>query len=118
MAKMRIDIKTLKKIDKKFGSYEIGSVDENKIYFRFGYWNYIDSEELAKLLPAYLTVRAELVDEDSDCGALWVFNVIDDRFKREEIHNFKQEQKYKLVSWSLFGLAACIIYILLDKYIF
>ena len=118
MAKMRIDIKTLKKINKEFGPYEIGSDGQDKLYFRFGYWEYIESTKLAALLPAYLNVQAQLVDEDSDCGALWVYNVWDNRFKTEEKHNYKQEQKYKLVSWSLIGLAACVIYILLDKYIF
>ena len=117
MAKMRIDYKILKQIEKQIGDFQIGA-EKDKLYFRFGYWQHIDKDFFASFLPAYLSLEQFLVDDDSDCGPLYIYYVWDDRFRAMDKQEFKREQKYKMVGWSLIGLAICIIYILLDKYIF
>tara|TARA_R100000458_G_scaffold55593_1_gene59688 strand:+ start:357 stop:713 length:357 start_codon:yes stop_codon:yes gene_type:complete len=118
MAKMRIDYKILKKLKKEFGDFEVGAEYDGKLYFRFGYWNHIDKDLFKSMFPAYLSIEQFLVDDDSDCGPLYIYYVWDDRFRAMDKQEFKREQKYKMVGWSLIGLAICIIYILLDKYIF
>ena len=121
MAKMRIEYKILKKLKKTFGDFEIGAEHNGKLYFRFGYWNHIDKDLFKSMFPSYLSIEEFLVDEDDDCGPLYIYYVWDDRFTDNHYkwtNEFKQEQKYKLVGWSFIGLAICIIYILLDTYIF
>ena len=117
MAKMRIDYKILKQIEKQIGDFQIGA-EKDKLYFRFGYWQHIDKEFFASFLPAYLSIEEFIVDEDDDTGIAYIYYVWDDRFRQEEREHFKREQKYKLVEISLIGLGLSILYILLDQYIF
>lgn len=118
MAKMRIDYKILKKLKKEFGDFQVGSDESGKLYFRFGYWNHIDRHVFKSMFPAYLSIEQFLVEDDDDCGPCYIYYVWDDRFTQLDREHFRREQKYKVVGWSLIGLAICIIYILLDKYIF
>ena len=117
MAKMRIDYKILKQIEKDIGDYQIGA-EKDKLYFRFGYWQHIDKDLFASMLPAYLSIEQFIVDEDDDTGIAYIYYVWDDRFRKEEILKDKKERDFKLFGWSLLGLALCILYIVLDAYIF
>lgn len=82
---MRLDFKYFKRIKKQFGDYEIAASD-NSLQLRFGYWDSIDMEILSDILPAYFMVDEELVDDDSDCGPLYVYNIYhNDRYGYDKI---------------------------------
>jgi hypothetical protein len=82
---MRIDYKILKAIEEWYGSdnFEVGSdgvvMDgrgdfkyvEPHMTIRFGYWNMVDVDELAQLLPFRYEVIENLVDDDDECGPLY-----------------------------------------------
>jgi hypothetical protein len=76
MAKMRIEFKFFKKATKLYGStdIEIGTWRDS-ITIRFGYWRQVNLEDLQEIFPDYLTVREELIDEDSDCGPLYQYYI-------------------------------------------
>ena len=40
---MRLDIKTLKKVENEFGTFDISQIlgGSNDVYLRFGYWNQV-----------------------------------------------------------------------------
>ena len=78
---MRIGYKKFKEIKKWYGSsdFEIG-YESDGITLRFGYWSLVDLEELKKLLPDYLTITENLVDDDDDCGTLYNYKISDKRF--------------------------------------
>ena len=81
---MRIGYKKFKEIKKWYGSsdFEIG-YDKDGITLRFGYWSElssVDLDKLKKLLPDYLTITENLVDDDDDCGALYNYTISDKRF--------------------------------------
>ena len=71
----KIDFKTLSKIEKEFGSFEIGQVHGggNPIYLRFGYWNRVDVVKLQEILD----YRSNVIEEDyfdDDCG--WQYSYV------------------------------------------
>ena len=78
---MRLGYKKFKEIKKWYGSsdFEIG-YDTNALKIRFGDWNSVDLDGLKKIIPDYLTVTENLVDEDDDCGALYNYEISDKRF--------------------------------------
>jgi len=78
---MRIGYKKFKEIKKWYGSsdFEIG-YESDGITLRFGYWGTVDLEGLKKILPDYLTITENLVDDDDDCGALYNYTISDKRF--------------------------------------
>ncbi len=78
---MRLGYKKFKEIKKWYGSsdFEIG-YESNGLSIRVGYWRSIDLDELKKLLPDYLTVTENLVDDDDDCGRLYDYTISDKRF--------------------------------------
>lgn len=76
---MRLDFELLKDINDQLGSFQIGAQSQNVYTFRFGYWRKINVTLLQHLLPVYLSVEENLVDEDEDCGEL--FNYIITRNK-------------------------------------
>ena len=116
---MRIEVDKLVEIQNITDcQVEVGADENDVITLRFGYWNHIDKDLFKSMFPSYLSIEQFLVDDDSDCGPLYIYYVWDDRFTAMDKQEFKKEQKYKMVGWSLIGLAICIIYILLDKYIF
>ena len=79
---MRLGYKKFKEIKKWYGSsdFEIG-YDKDGLTIRFGYWRSIDIDGLKKILPFYLTITENLVDDDYDCGALYDYSISDKRFK-------------------------------------
>tara|TARA_R100000008_G_C3585973_1_gene172308 strand:- start:2606 stop:2893 length:288 start_codon:yes stop_codon:yes gene_type:complete len=79
---MRLEFKTLKKINKELGSFEI-SGDGKGLSFRFGYWSEIDMDTLQKILPYGWVIDEELVDDDDDCGRLYCYNIRKDVFDYE-----------------------------------
>ena len=71
---MRIDYNILKNIEEWYGSddFEVGDVNEKEaISIRFGYWSSVELTELQQLLPHYLKVIENEVDEDEDTGVLY-----------------------------------------------
>ena len=71
---MRIDFRILKNIEEWYGSedFEVGDVNEKEaISIRFGYWSSVELTELQQLLPHYLKVIENEVDEDEDTGVLY-----------------------------------------------
>jgi len=117
MAKMRIDYKILKELKQIFGDYQVGSEENGRLYFRFGYWQHIDKDLFASVFPAYLSIEQFIVDEDDDTGIAYIYYVWDDRNNKKKWKR-KKERDYKLFGWSMLGLVLCILYMLLDKYIF
>ena len=79
---MRLGYKKFKEIKKWYGSsdFEIG-YDKDGLTIRFGYWNLVDLDDLKKIIPDYLTVTENLVDDDDDCGELYYYSISDKRFK-------------------------------------
>jgi|7_EtaG_2_1085326.scaffolds.fasta_scaffold34563_3 hypothetical protein len=71
---MRLEFKYFKRIKKQFGDYEI-SAENNKLCLRFGYWDSIDMDILADILPDYFVIDEELVDDDDDCGPLYCYYI-------------------------------------------
>lgn len=78
---MRLGYKIFKEIKKWYGSsdFEIG-YESDGLTIRFGYWSTIDIEGLKNIIPDYLTITENLVDEDDDCGALYNYEISDKRF--------------------------------------
>ena len=78
---MRLGYKIFKEIKKWYGSsdFEIG-YESDGLTIRFGYWNLVDLDDLKKIIPDYLTVIENLVDEDDDCGRLYNYTISDKRF--------------------------------------
>ena len=78
---MRLGYKIFKKIKKWYGSsdFEIG-YESDGLTIRFGYWSTIDIEGLKNIIPDYLTITENLVDEDDDCGRLYNYTISDKRF--------------------------------------
>lgn len=73
---MRIDFTILRQIDKEFGPMEVGdSFRKDSITIRFGYWRKVDVEKLNKLVPYFMVVVEQLVDDDKECGELWDYRV-------------------------------------------
>ena len=70
---MRIEYKTLKKLKKEFGSYEIIPNDHG-LSLRFGYWQQVDVKKLEQLLPGQIHVE-EFWDHDEDCGYLYSYDL-------------------------------------------
>lgn len=72
----KIDFKTLEKINKEFGEFELGQVmgGSNSVYFRFGYWNRVDVNKLNEILGHLNEVREDDLDDD-DCGTLWSYKL-------------------------------------------
>ena len=73
---MRIGYKKFKEIRKWYGSsdFEIG-YDTDSLTLRFGYWKSIDLDGLKKILPHYLTITENIVDEDDDCRTLYNYTI-------------------------------------------
>jgi hypothetical protein len=73
---MRIGYKKFKEIKKWYGSsdFEIG-YDTDALTLRFGYWKKVDLEGLKEILPQYLTITENLVDDDEDCGELYNYTI-------------------------------------------
>ena len=78
---MRLGYNIFKKIKKWYGSsdFEIG-YESDGLTLRFGYWSTIDIEGLKNIIPDYLTITENLVDEDDDCGRLYNYTISDKRF--------------------------------------
>ena len=73
---MRIDFAILRQIDKEFGPMEVGNSSiKDSITLRFGYWRKVDVEKLNKLVPHFMLVVEQLVDDDPECGELWNYRV-------------------------------------------
>ena len=75
---MRIEIDKLVEIKKVVDcDVEVGGVDDNTISLRFGYWNMISEEHLAKVneILGHREIQLQLVDEDDECGELWNYLV-------------------------------------------
>ena len=77
---MRISYKKFSEIKKWFGSsdFEIG-YDKDGLTIRFGYWQIIDLDELKKILPDYLTVTENDVDECEFGSRLVNYTIADKR---------------------------------------
>ena len=77
---MRISYKKFSEIKKWFGSsdFEIG-YDKDGLTIRFGYWQIIDLDELKKILPGYLTVTENDVDECEFGSRLVNYTIADKR---------------------------------------
>ena len=77
---MRISYKKFSEIKKWFGSsdFEIG-YDKDGLTIRFGYWQIIDLDELKKILPDYLTVTENDVDECEFGSRLVNYSIADKR---------------------------------------
>ncbi len=88
---MKIDIKTLNKIQKEVGEFQIGAEahikkwnDERQLVtstlsLRFGYWQIIDTDKLVSILPKYVKLVEELVDEDEFGKPLVYYKLIENR---------------------------------------
>ena len=75
---MRIEIDKLVEIKKVVDcDVEVGGVDDNTISLRFGYWNNISENHLAKVneILGHREIQLQLVDEDDECGELWNYLV-------------------------------------------
>jgi len=75
---MRIEIDKLVEIKKVVDcDVEVGSVDDKTISLRFGYWNKISNDDLAKVneILGHREIQLQLVDEDDECGELWNYLV-------------------------------------------
>ena len=72
----KIDFKTLEKINKEFGEFELGQVwgGSNSVYFRFGYWQRVDVNKLNEILGHLNEVIEDDLDDD-DCGTLWSYKL-------------------------------------------
>ncbi len=77
---MRISYKKFSEIKKWFGSsdFEIG-YDKDGLTIRFGYWQIIDLDELKKILPGYLTVTENDVEECEFGSRLVNYTIADKR---------------------------------------
>ncbi len=71
-----IDIKTLKKIEAEFGSFDIKQVwgGTNDMYLRFGYWRRVNIGKLQELIGAGIRVVEDDIDDD-DCGTLYSYKL-------------------------------------------
>tara|TARA_B100000963_G_C22217351_1_gene490028 strand:+ start:227 stop:502 length:276 start_codon:yes stop_codon:yes gene_type:complete len=88
---MRIDIKTLNKIQKEIGEFQVGAEAHIKkwsdkhqlvtstLSLRFGYWQIIDTDKLISILPKYVKLVEELVDEDEFGKPLVYYKLIENR---------------------------------------
>ena len=75
---MRIEIDKLVEIKKVVDcDVEVGGVDDKTISLRFGYWNKISKDDLAKVneILGHREIQLQLVDEDDECGELWNYLV-------------------------------------------
>jgi len=73
---MRISIDDLIKINKELGEFEVGANSMDSLSLRFGYWKEIDLSKLNTILPEWMVIEKNLVDEDEDCGELYNYNII------------------------------------------
>jgi hypothetical protein len=72
---MRISIDDLIKINKELGEFEVGANSMDSLSLRFGYWKEIDLSKLNTILPEWMVIEKNLVDEDEDCGELYNYNI-------------------------------------------
>jgi len=72
----KIDFKTLSKVEKEFGNFEIGQVfgGGNDVYLRFGYWKRVDAVKLQEVIGSQANV-VEDDDYDDDCGWLYSYKL-------------------------------------------
>ena len=78
---MKISVDDLIKIKKELGEFEIGSNSRDSLYLKFGYWKEIDLSNLNTILPEWMVVEKNLVDENEDCGELYNYNITN-KYKR------------------------------------
>jgi len=92
---MKIDISTLKKIEEKFGQFEIGRVwgGGNHNYLRFGYWNSVNLGALQEIL-GHSVVVVEDDDYDDDCGWKYSYTLYD-KWEWDQIQERRKEQMEK-----------------------
>jgi hypothetical protein len=77
---MRLKIQTLSKIKlARFDSSDIEIGCSNSgLTLRFGYWKKLsdsDVEKVNDILPDYLHIVENLVDDDEDCGELYDYSI-------------------------------------------
>ena len=78
---MRISINHLILIEEKYGTFEIGSDEQDVLTLRFGYWRQVPVDNLQSMfrsltLNSNLIVEQNLVDEDEECGGeLWNYKL-------------------------------------------
>ena len=75
---MRIEIDKLVEIQKVVDcQVEVGADEKNVLTLRFGYWNKISENHLAKVneILGHREIQLQLVDEDDECGELWNYLV-------------------------------------------
>ncbi len=76
---MRLNLDFLEKIQSAMPdwSIEIGH-DDYGLTLRFGYWKKLsdsDVEKVNDLLPNYLHILENFVDDDEDCGELYDYSI-------------------------------------------
>lgn len=81
---MRLSIKTLKKIEKEFGEFDISQVlgGSNDVYLRFGYWESVDAYRLQEILGTSVVVEEDS-DFDDDCGYRYMYRLFDSMFYKK-----------------------------------
>jgi hypothetical protein len=72
----KIDIETLKKVEKQFGDFQVGQVigGSNDVYLRFGYWKRVDVVKLQEIIGNSANVIEDDLDDD-DCGTLYSYKL-------------------------------------------
>lgn len=71
---MRITSSDIRKIEEKFGEFQICKDWKSNLYFRFGYWRRINVVELQKLLPNPILAVEDTL-EDDECGTLYSYEI-------------------------------------------
>ena len=77
---MRLKIQTLSTI--KLDNFDCSDIEigcsNSGLTLRFGYWKKLsdsDVEKVNEILPDYLHILENLVDEDEDCGELYDYSI-------------------------------------------
>jgi len=89
---MKIDISTLKKIEEKFGQFEIGRItgNGNRKYFRFGYWRPVNLGVLQAIMAPSIVVAEDDIYDD-DCGWKYSYTLYE-KWEWDQIQERRKEQ--------------------------
>jgi hypothetical protein len=81
---MRLDIKTLKKVENEFGTFDISQIlgGSNDVYLRFGYWNQVAIGKLQEIIGTSIVVKEDS-DYDDDCGNRYMYRLFDSMFYKK-----------------------------------
>ena len=71
---MRITSSDIRKIEEKFGEFQICKDWKSNLYIRFGYWSRVNVDALQNILPKPVVVVEDTM-EDDDCGTLYSYEI-------------------------------------------